>query len=351
MDEVTFCYKTKKTKKKKNVEKAFSLDEYTQKLSSETSTDNQQNKISPSEFFSLEKMQETKKRKLIPKFDTDAICVKEQYFRKVWYSMFGVTYASWCSSLQEYYIDYNLLWKNIVEPELLARNAFSTWRTFPCKKIMTKLPKGFSSWNQVLQNGGVKDASTNQGNLTKKQKQSFWNDQCSCPCWKPLFSKLETENVDSSSSCICQKPTCICHEIVVDNSWEAKLKKLSKMMDLCPWNASNLQEEIKDIQDKITKNIYPSKSITHKEYILSKREAITVSKEAQEEEMQQDMIVQKCFDFFYNLEYEYTDDQHHTPKTGEALLEWFWKGKEEFLQVYRKHCPENRFKLLYLNWF
>ena len=345
IDEVTFCYKTKKSKKKES--KTLTLDQCTNNLSSETSTEKNGEKISPTEFFSLVKMQETKKR--IPKFDTDAICVKENYFRKPWYSLYGIQYATWSSSLQEYYIDYNLLWKNVVEPELVARTALLSWRTFPSQKIMTKLPKGFTSWKDVLSNGGIKDSTTNQGSLTKQQRKHFWNDQCTCPCWQPVFAIKSSSPTYKQGSCICQKTPCICNDVVVDNSWEAKKSKLNRMIQLLPWNASSIENEIKELEEKINNKVLPPKNITYKEYVLLKNESIQILKEAQEEEMQQEIIVQKCFDFFYNLEFDFIEDQNHVPKTGEELIEWFWKGKKEFILAYRLRCPENRFKLLNLH--
>lgn len=340
-------YKSKKSKKKEE-EKALPLDQCTSLLSSITVQKEHVLEVTPSEFFSnSSKMQENKKRK-IPKFDHDFITVKERYFRKSWYSLYGIQYATWSSSLQEYYIDYSLLWKNIVEPELFARGALLTWRTFPCKLIMTTLPKGFSSWNELFLQGGIKDEATNQGSFTEQQKKNFWNDQCSCPCWKPLFLQKAPSTSSSSTSCICLREACICDEIIVDNSWESKINRLSKIVKQCPWNRL-AAAEIQIIQDKIVKKEEPFPSITYREYVLGKKESLMVQKEIIDEENYQDSCAQKCFDFFYNLENDFIQEKKHTPLKGEDLLEWFWKGKEEFLQIYRQKCPEERFKLLYLN--
>jgi hypothetical protein len=349
--EVTYKSKKSKKKEEKFLEKALPLDQCITNLSSVTESKNEKELLTPSEFFSVNsKMQENKKRK-IPKFDNESIAVKESYFRKVWYTLYGTSYATWSSSLQEYYIDYALLWKNIVEPELFARGALLTWRTFPCKKIMIHLPKGFASWSDLLKQGGIQDSSTYKGSFTDEQKQHFWNDQCSCPCWNPVFTqKSNCLRSSSSIDCICKSSPCECNVIVVDNSWEAKLLKAKQVAKICPWNCY-ASSEVKDIEAKIQKGEPPLPNLTYREYVLGKRETLSVAKQIEDEENYQDSCSQKCFDFFYNLENDFIQDKQHLPSSGEEMLEWFWKGREEFLKIYRTKCPEERFKLLYLQGF
>lgn len=302
--------------------------------------------VSPMDIFILEKKMDDTKKKRLPKLDSDTIQSKEILFRKNWYSLFGTTYGTWSPSLQDYYIDYELLWKNIVEPELCARGAYLTWRMNPCKKIGTVLPKGFISWSQFLRNGGIVDEATNQGNLTDEEKKYFWNDQCSCPCWDP-FPKHSVQ-ISVKQTCVCKSVPCKCDEIAVDNAWETKLKYFQKVKKCFP--SINVEASIQSIQEKIQKKIPPMKNETYREFILAKQEKNEYLIQIRNEEIQKESHVEKCFNFFYALEHNYVQKHRRNPQRGEDLLFDFWKNKEEFLNIYRKKCTEERFQLLYISF-
>lgn len=266
----------------------------------------------------------TMKRKLVSvKVDESAEKKKEAALWRPWFSVKGKTFAKWNAALNDFEVDFDNMWKEIVKPELEAQAAFSTWRTRPCCKIATRLPQGFTSWSEVLRHGGPKDASTGKPSLTAEQLKHFWNDQCDCPCWCPEQRKAP-------------KAASPLHAVAKEVAeWDVVLDRLMKTRKALP---RQFHAEV----DACIATVKASKAagVQPREIFA---EALNVSswQDAKQDEVEQMLlsneVSKSCFQFWWNLENEFIIATGRKAQTGEEMLNWVWRTAErqEFQQIWQ----------------
>jgi len=118
----------------------------------------------------------------------------------------------------------------------------------------------------------------------------------------------------------------------VSRSKEEELAKLHTMRKLLPFGSKALDARIAQLQSsranlpavKVGELLLVDKALENE------RDTLRI-KTAQKEE-----VARKCFSFWWGLEQQFAAAEKRAPESSVELLQWFWKGKGEFVEAYRK---------------